>query len=160
MAVIEHDIRLVDIGLECLNLRVTDGDLEGEVGLDTAVLISLFTNRFVPTDDLDRGEPSNMGWWADELSVPSDDLIGSNWWTLERGKITQEQAARFEDGARVALQWMIDDGLATVIRVEATPIAAQNKITIDIEILRPDGTNIPFQFAWDGQEFKRISGVT
>lgn len=86
--------------------------------LYTAVLISLFTRRQAAAGDilLEAGG-DREGWWADPYADVEGDLIGSRLWLLSRSKTTQTALNQAESYAREALQWLIDDGVASAIDV-------------------------------------------
>lgn len=149
-----QDLGFFNTGNDTVDLKVEMGDLAADNGLETAVLISLFTDRFVPLEELPEGETDRRGWWGDHLSEIEGDRIGSKLWTLDRGKLNLETRNRLKDYAAEALAWMIDEGVASDVVTQATLIRGQ-RIDLEIEIYRPDGDQIPFKFLWDGQELKR-----
>jgi phage gp46-like protein len=94
------------------------------LGLDSveplvrAVIISLFTwRRANPDDDL----PGDLkqGWWGDNFPPVPNDRIGSRLWLLSRAKLLPETVARAKEYAEEALRWLIDDGVASRVEVEA-----------------------------------------
>jgi len=108
------DLSLDDLGL----------DLSGDDSLQTAVLVSLFTDRLADdTDELPAGETSRRGWWADETlgRAPdgTQDRIGSKLWLLRREKALPDVVARARAYAAEALDWLIADGMAQRVEVEA-----------------------------------------
>lgn len=136
------------------DLAIVDGDLGADEGLETAVLISLFTDRFVPKEELPDGIEDSRGWWADALSEIPEDKIGSRIWLLDRGKLDLKTKNRMKDFADEALAWMLSEGIAS--KVEVTTLLVQNtRIELNVKIYKPDGDNIPFRFLWDGQAMKR-----
>ncbi|NHB97019.1 phage GP46 family protein [Photorhabdus stackebrandtii] len=83
-----------------------NGDLVTGNDLQTAIIISLFTDRQArPDDEIDGVD--RKGWWGD---IGSDYQIGSRLWLIRRQKLTTAVALKTEDYAREALQWMLDDG--------------------------------------------------
>ena len=72
---IKYDNDLMEGDIDFLN-----GDLIREDGLETAVLISIFTNkRALDSDNLiNPGE--KRGWWGDLVSDIEGDKIGSKFW--------------------------------------------------------------------------------
>lgn len=91
-------------------------DLASGNDIVSAVLISLFTDRLAGSDDaLPDGTPDRRGWWGDV----SNNLIGSRLWLLARAKHTQATLGLAEAYIAEALQWLIDDGLASKIDVHA-----------------------------------------
>lgn len=112
-----------DIGLTWNNallradVSITNGDLTLDKGLDTAVTVSLFTDRQALPGDVipDGGGP--RGWWGNAY-LPFQ--IGSRLWLLKRSVMTQAILNAAQDYAMEALQWMIDYGVAGSIAVVAT----------------------------------------
>lgn len=146
------DIALV-IKDNCFDINVKNGDLESDGGLQTAVTISLFTERRVTDEQLPELAESKKGWWGDMFPDIDQDKIGSRLWTLEREKRTTETLRRYEDYSKEALKWLIDDGVASTISVAAA-YDANGFLQGDIIILKPDGTETRFQVNWDQQELK------
>ncbi len=95
-----------------IDLSLSGYDLATEGGLRTAVIISLFTDRRAEADDeIPDGSDDRRGWWAGS--------IGSRLWLLARAKETPDTLARARAYAIEALQWLIDDGIATAVDVTA-----------------------------------------
>lgn len=81
-----------------------------------AAIVSLFTWRRANDDDeLPGGEL--MGWWGDTYADIAGDRIGSRLWLLARETLTPETLRRAREYATEALQWMLDDGVATAVAV-------------------------------------------
>lgn len=147
-----------DIGLflenKLFDLQIANGDLTGDNGLETAISISLFTDRRVSDEELPPLEKNKRGWWGDMFPEVDKDQIGSRLWLLNREKRTTEVLRRAEDYVREALKWLIDDGVAASI--EATATYDENKhLDIDVAITRPTGRTSRFQVLWDKQQMKR-----
>lgn len=94
-------------------------DLAHDQDLETAVLLSLFSDRRADPDDQLPGAPGDVrGWWGDTPAEDSPpDPLGSKLWLLAREKQTNEVRLRAEDYAREALAWMIEDGAADEVVV-------------------------------------------
>ena len=71
--------------------------------LESAALISLFTDGRVAVEELPQGETDRRGFWGDALSQGTK--TGSRLWLLGREKKTPEVLRLHEDYAREALQW-------------------------------------------------------
>ena len=98
-------------------LGVHLGDLDTRDELATAVLNSLFTwRRARPDDRLPDDSEDRKGWWGDTFPDADHDQIGSRLWLLSREKLTQHTMNRARDYMQEALQWLIEDGVAS--RVE------------------------------------------
>lgn len=137
-------------GNSYLDIKIGETDIEADEGLETAVLLSLFTDQRVTVEELPTFETDQRGWWGDLLSDITDDKIGSKLWTLKREKTTTETLQRFIDFTREALQWMIDDGVADDVLVDAEYIR-RGFIKVTIEISKPKGLNESFELIWNGQ---------
>jgi phage gp46-like protein len=92
---------------------LAQGDLQTGQDLETACLVSLFTDAlatpdFIPTD----GTGDRRGWWADTYEVTPP---GSNLWQLDRAKKTRDTLGAARGYTLDALQWLIDDGVAKAV---------------------------------------------
>lgn len=132
----------------------SSGDLTNEPGLETSILISLFTDRRINAELLPQGQTSLRGWWGDLFSDVDGDRIGSRLWTLEREKQLAETLNRYLDYTREALEWLKEDGVADQVNVSGEFIS-MGRILLNVEIIRPFETDSQYSFIWDGQELKR-----
>ena len=115
-----------------MGLTYKDGaiDLGGSDPITTAVIISLFSDARVTDEEWLAGS-SRRGFWGDCLT---DGRTGSKLWLLGREKRTPDVLRAYEDYAREALRWLVDDGLAEAIAVTATFPDAQTvflRVAID-----------------------------
>ena len=125
------------------------GDVQTGQDLETACLVSLFTDKlatpdFVPTD----GTSDRRGWWADPYN---DQPLGSNLWQLERAKKTRDTLALARRYASDALQWLVDDGVAKSVTVDTQWLGrapGSTTLGIRVVILKPDGSATRFTFGW------------
>ncbi|MDX1604439.1 MAG: phage GP46 family protein [Salinimicrobium sediminis] len=131
---------------------VQQTDFIRDKGLRTAVLISLLTDRIADlTDVLPDNTGDRRGWWADPT-------LGSKLWLLFRSSLTPDMPSRVEQASNEALQWMIDEGVASSVESEAL-ISSQNTITWTIKIVKPGGKNdenFKFFFNWENELFGEI----
>lgn len=112
-------------------------DLLSDDGPESAVLLSLFTDRLAEEDDPlpDTQGSDRRGWWADTNA--REGPLGSRLWLLAREKQTEEVRQRAELYCREALAWMIEDDAADVITVEALwSERVRGMLTIEIAIYR------------------------
>lgn len=99
-------------------LGVHLGDLDTRDELATAVINSLFTwRRARPDDRLPDHSGDRKGWWGDSFPGVANDEIGSRLWLLFRDQLTQQTMNRAREYIQEALQWMIDDGVASRIEL-------------------------------------------
>jgi phage gp46-like protein len=149
---------MTDIGMfiidNCVQLKLENGDIAGDDGLETAVLISLFSDQRVSEADVEVDGESRRGWWGDVLADVEGDQIGSKLWLLSRSKIIQSIIPQVETSCTNALQWLLDDGVAASISVEAS-LVENSGVLIQLSITKPLGENDRYSLIWDGQDLKR-----
>lgn len=124
------------------------------LGLDSAeplvraVIISLFTWRRANPDDELPGD-LKQGWWGDSFPPVANDRIGSRLWLLSRAKLLPETVARARDYAEEALAWLIEDGVASRVEVEAER-QGLGTLALVCRIYKTGGTPIDIRFtdAW------------
>lgn len=141
------DIRTVFVDMEhCADLAMDQFELATDDGLETAVILSLFTDaRAHPDDALPIGQTDRRGWWADAYPVSQGDRFGSRLWLLRASKQLQESLNLAQQYAEEALAWMINDGVAKKVEVD-TFIARAEVMGMIVRIYRPDGTVSPIRF--------------
>jgi phage gp46-like protein len=121
--------------------------LETGDDLQTSVIISLFTDRVAAPDDvIPDGSTNPRGWWGDMAGDPRYP-IGSRLWLLDRSPQTQDVLNRCNDYCAEALQWLIDDGVAASVDIDAYFPASQ-MLGVVIGINKQDGTTVPMKFQW------------
>lgn len=142
-----------------IDLTIENNDLQTDEGLETAVLISLFTDSRPENTkiNLPSGRDDLRGWWGDQFLEESTDQTGGELWLYLRGKRTNQTIKNIEDSCKNALNWLIIDGIAQSVNV-TTIIENQFDVLIQIEILRPNNNieNYKYFFNWQAQELKRI----
>lgn len=126
--------------------------LEEDAGLETAVVISLFTDRRAEADDELPGGDDLRGWWGDALAEVEGDRIGSRLWLLSREKQLPQVLARAREYALEALQWLIEDGVASAVDVTAE-IVRQGVLGLAVEIRRAGKPPVRYRFEqfWKGK---------
>lgn len=132
-----------------LNGKATTLSDYAEDDLARAVVISLFSWRRADEDDVLPGE-SRYGWWADTFS--EGDPIGSKLWLLIRSKLTDETLLKAKEYAEEALQWLIEDRIASSVTVTAER-GGMNRLDLSVVIVKPDNSQLDlrFQNVWERQ---------
>lgn len=121
-----------------IDIDILGNDLDTDAGFQTAIIMSLFTDRLVDADELPAWESSRRGWWGDLFPEVDGDQIGSRLWLLEREKRTQDNLARAEEFAAEALEWMIEDGAAESVTTSAT-YDSDGFMVLSIQVQKPGG---------------------
>lgn len=136
-------------------------DLESDAGLETAIIISLFTDRRAGADDI-LPDPNNLnrrGWWGD-LAYPEveGDQIGSRLWLFEREKTLESVLAKVKKYAEESLSWVIEDEVAVKVDVSAERLGpvGTDKLALLIQIYKIDGAEIAYKYEaqWAAQALR------
>lgn len=98
-----------------------------EDSLRSAIIVSLLTDRRARLDDVIPDAPiasqsipsDRRGWAGDALAEVSGDRVGSRLWLLARKKQTEETRQLAIEYCHEALQWFVDDQIATSVIVNA-----------------------------------------
>ncbi len=130
------------------DITLEGSDLASDEGLQTAVILSLFLDRRAEADDElpDGGE--RRGWWADAFPDVENDRIGSRLWLLSREKRLNLVLVRAREYAAEALQWLLDDGVAEAVDIEAR-ISNRDVLHLIVNIERAGGGR--WQQQWEYQ---------
>lgn len=125
---------------------VAGAGLEEDAGLETAVIISLFTDRRAEDDDaLPGAKDDRRGWWADAFHDVAGDKIGSRLWLLARAKQMPSVLVRAQEYAQEALAWLIEDGIARAVNVTAE-VVRSGVLGLTVEIVRSAAPPAKFRF--------------
>lgn len=135
------------------DIEIENGDFKVGNFLETAVLVSLLSNRRATDDELNtysRGNSKpelNQGLWID--TYRGGIQYGSGFWLLYREKREQTTLSRFEDYSIEALQWLVDDGVAKSIAADAS--FEGERLNLSVEITRENNQTLvaTFDFAWN-----------
>lgn len=147
------DIALVwDNDAGTADVTVVANDLRRDDGLETALYLSLFTDRRAE----DGEETDRRGWWGDGVPVVPDDRWGSRLWQLARAKSEPATARRAEEYVREALTWLTEDRVTDRVEVTAE-LAAPGALVLSVTVYRPnqDVTRYRYDYVWASQEARR-----
>ncbi|MEZ5709735.1 MAG: phage GP46 family protein [Blastomonas sp.] len=131
------------------DIAVTGGALTLDMGMRTAILISLFSDARAPDGAaLPEESADRRGWWGDDFGEAGDQT-GSLLWLISRAKITAQTLNQARNAALGALQWLIDDGIAS--RIDVTVEAQQGqRLAIGVVLERPEGpARERHDFTWE-----------
>lgn len=125
------------------DFRIDGTDLASGNDLQSAILISLFSDRVaLPDDVIPDGTTDRRGWWADTV-----DPIGSRLWLLERAKLSTQTLQAARDYISEALQWLIDAGAVDHFEV-LTERTAAGLLGAQVTAVRPNGTSQAARYVW------------
>lgn len=150
------DIALVWNAAEGIaDLAMNGPDLLTDNGLETAVILSLFSDRLAqPGDSIPDGTSDRRGWWGDmpiaaseqDTTPPATAIYGSRLLLLDRGLGTTQTLRQAEAYAREALAWMTADGVAGAVSATAT-FPRTGTIALSITIEQAGGAQT-YSYAW------------
>ncbi len=126
---------------------VFDGDKIDLSSIDnslvSAVIICLFTDAYVPNDELPSYISANAGWHGDAIPLTINGVSfdgyswGSKLWTLKRAKITAETLSKVKEYVEEALSPLITAKAVTSINVTTEVLG--ERINFLAEIKSPLG---------------------
>ena len=114
------------------SISFAGGDFTKEDGFDTAINMSLFTDKRASEDRIsDPGE--RRGWLGNTVSPVEDRQLGSYLWLLDQRKLTPDTRNDAISYSIDALNWLVEDGFAksVIATAEIIPrLGIELKITI------------------------------
>ena len=124
-----------DITYGALSTALVAGKLWNltEDQLDTAILVSLFTDR--RAEPYEVVKPQLRRGWIGDLETP-EDLYGSMLWLFEQSRLTGEVVSRIGGFGKSCLDWMLRDSIAT--EVSARAIVRSSRVDLRIDIKKPN----------------------
>lgn len=149
------DLKLTfDDDLMEFDLSISDGDIDMDEGLESAVFISLFTDMRARIDDsFDNND--RRGWWGDQTLPVTGDQIGSRLWLLNRSKSTLENIRLAKIYVEEALKWLVDDGVAKKVEAiaERAGQPGNDRLYMSAKIYKSDSTDVTYKFDafWNAQ---------
>lgn len=119
--------------------------------LQTAIIISLFTDRrATPDDRLPLREQDRRGWVGDAFALPSatrgQDEWGSALWLVYISKVTSEVLEQARFAAQEALDWLVRDEIAS--RVVVTAQWVGDRLAVRPTIYQPDQVSPVYDVLW------------
>lgn len=124
-------------------------DLQKGDDLQTAVLISLFSDRVANDDDVIPDNTNDpRGWCGDQFS---DVPIGSRLWFLRRAKRTQQTLQDAQGYALEALQWLLTDGIVAAVDVYCQ-WQALSFLAMQVTIIEFNGNVRTLNYQWVWQD--------
>lgn len=140
------------------DLVLTGFDLAQDNGLETSVIISLFTDRRALPEQIPAEYPRDdlRGYWGDVRGAVEGDQTGSLLWLLTREKQLPQTLSRARQYCQEALRWLVEDLVAERVEV-FVEYAGQGFMQIEIDIYRPKGSAVRYRYnyEWAAQAAKR-----
>lgn len=145
------DLAITPLSNEGFDLALDQDDVRAEGGLNTAVLMSIFSNLRIDEEG---------GYWADYLADITGDRLGSNLWRLSRGRNDQDNRLAMVSAIEDALAWLVEDSVAESVEVELSQINT-DRVTFGIKINNfTDDRDTAFNLLWDVHRSRITDGQT
>ena len=129
------------------DLAVDGYQLAEDDGLETAILLCLFTDaRALPDDVLpDPNDTDRRGWCGDSYADSPGIRFGSRLWLLERERELPAVAQRAQIYAQEAVDWLATTGVVERVVAEAA-IIGTGVLGIAVSVYRPNRPARKYQF--------------
>lgn len=133
------------------DISVKDGDAVQDGGLDTSILISLFTDSRVNEEERKKLQNPILysgGWFGEVFEGMS---LGNKAWLLNKSKITQNVLNQFQEQFTNSLKWLVEEGIADSVRVSVSQFT--DGIEINVKVFRAQSTDNEYKYFynWENQ---------
>lgn len=128
------------------DLAVVNRVLESTDGMETALIVSLFTDARTSSDKVATAH-NRRGWVGNILTANIGRSIGSTLWVYEQSRITTNILNQIRVAAQEALDWLVEDGIAKTVIVSVQQVTERG-IVISIDIETPQGENQRYSAIW------------
>ena len=106
------------------DIDIENGDLKAVNNFETAIYVSLFSDA--RADNTEVFLPQARRGWVCDVASPIENLkYGSKLWLLSQARLTQDTLNKAVSYARLALQWIVDQGQAEFVSVTGTIVPTQ-----------------------------------
>lgn len=121
-----------------LVIDATARDLATSDGLESVLLVSLFSDRRAAADEV--SDPlERRGWLGNAAAEVPGDNHGSGLWLYEQRRLTQAVVNGVRSEAEQALAWMREQNMARDVSATPQTDPAKRLLTLNIEITDPQG---------------------
>ena len=115
----------------------TDGDLKGSNSTNTAVDMSLGTDKRAAPSEIKEAS-LRRGWVGDIFNTVVNYEIGSKWWLRDQGRLTDESVNFIVADTKKALNWMLEDKEISNLEVIGIKKIRKNELDIKIRFVIDD----------------------
>lgn len=136
-------MRYIDLAYEIdgdnhYDLIIENGDFKLTGGIETALLVSLFSDRRAYADEVPN--PLNRrGWIGDIVADEPGDKHGSGLWFYEQSRLITDVENGVRDEAEKSLRWTVTDQLANFVDVKTAKHPGNRRLTINIKLTALNG---------------------
>jgi phage gp46-like protein len=139
-------------------LSLVNGDFEVIDGMETAVLVSLYTDARL--DESEVKTPLMRSGWIGNIMTQGRQL-GGKLWKFENSPVTTSYLANAKEATQRSFDWMINDKVARSITAAISAQKATNgmtNISHQVGIVARDGVKQDYVYLWDRTKpfFERV----
>lgn len=120
------------------DLVIEDGDFKLTEGFETALLVSLFSDRRAYLDEVPDPE-KRRGWIGDLVSEKPGDKIGSGLWFYEQSRLSVDDENGVRDEAEKSLDWTITDSWITHVQAQTEKIPSKRSLKLNLTLTMLNG---------------------
>lgn len=125
-------------GIFDISVDSSTRDLATVSGLETATVMSLFSDRRARADEV--ADPMRRrGWIGNLVSDIPNDNFGSGLWLYEQRRLLPEVSNGVRNEAEAALEWQSMDGIAKSVAAEVVSDPVTRSVSLRIIIKIADG---------------------
>lgn len=127
-----------DEGIFDLIIDEDAGDFVTTDGLESAILVSLFSDRRAASDEVP--DPRRRRGWIGNLiaEVPGDNA-GSGLWLYEQKRLSGDVIAGLRTEAEQALEWMVDQAVANGVSARVVAVPANRQVLLSVDLTETSG---------------------
>lgn len=126
-------------GLYDLVLDEANRDMKVTQGLESAVMVSLFSDRRAAADEV--SDPlRRRGWIGNLVAEVNGDNHGSGLWLYDQRRLTPAVATGIRREAEAALEWMREEQLASTVSAQVVSDPAKRSARLVVGVADPVGT--------------------
>lgn len=127
-----------------VDIVLVNRDARTTSALEVAVFLSLFTEQS----------------WSDMTASGRERYISRIPSIMRTSTVTNQTRVAIINAAKDALAWMIDDGIATDLEIDAT-IASARRIDLSVVIIQPKGEqSLTYGVNWDAQAAELLEATS
>lgn len=120
---------------------IEDGDLRVTDGLESALVVSLFSDR--RADESEVGDPrKRRGWIGDLTSEVPQDRHGSGVWLYEQHRLVDQTATGVRVEAEQSLDWMVEEQLITYAEGQVLMTSSARRLNLVMTMHFLDGSEV------------------
>lgn len=129
---------------------IEGGDLKLTAGMDSAILISLFTDRRANPDEV-ANPMERRGWSGTELTPSKQGNKGSGLWLAEQRRLSTNTTEFVRMESFLGTHWIVEDNLSKSIDVTTKKNPQDRSLQLNIRTVAANGgvTNTGYTI-WNG----------